>query len=139
MKKKVLKIGDSAQIEKVFTQEEVIAYAKISNDNNPIHFDPSYAETTSFKKPIVHGLLVASLFGGLLGTDLPGKGTIHLGQDLRFSSPVYVGEKVLAVIEVIIIREDKPIITFSSKCIKENGEIAISGKSVVYYKGAVFI
>ena len=133
-----LSIGDIAEIEKFFSEEEVILYAKISNDSNPIHFDINYASQTSFKKPIVHGLLVASLFGGLLGTHLPGKGTIHLGQDLKFLAPVYVGEKVKAIIKIINIRKDKPIITFSSNCIKENGETAITGKSVVYYKGPFF-
>ena len=138
MIKKKLNIGDFAEIEKIFSQEEVIIYAKMSNDTNPIHFDNNYASQTSFKKPIVHGLLVASLFGGLLGTQLPGKGTIHLGQDLKFLAPVYVGEKVKANIEIIHIRKDKPIITCSSICTKENGEIAITGESVIYYKGPFF-
>ena len=136
--KKELNIGDSAEIEKQFSQEEVNAYTKSSNDTNPIHYDKNYAGQTFFKEPIVPGLLVASLFGGLLGTHLPGQGTIHLGQDLNFKAPIYIDEKVKAEIKIIQIREDKPIITFSSVCIKENGETAITGKSVVYYKGTFF-
>ena len=135
---KNFKIGDSVEIEKRFSQGEVITYTKLSNDTNPIHYDENYASRTVFKKPIVPGLLVSSLFGGLLGTHLPGQGTIHLGQDLNFKAPIYIDEKVKAEIKIIQIREDKPIITFSSVCIKENGETAITGKSVVYYKGTFF-
>jgi len=132
------KIGDSVEIEKSFSQEEVNVYTKSSNDTNPIHYDKGYASQTAFKEPIVPGLLVSSLFGGLLGTHLPGHGTIHLGQDLQFKAPVYIDEKVKAIIKIIHIKEDKPIITFSSICLKEDGEIAIAGKSVVYYKGPFF-
>ncbi|MCK9612726.1 MAG: MaoC family dehydratase [Bacteroidales bacterium] len=134
----MIKQGDKAAIEKIFSQEEVIAYAKSSNDNNPVHFDPDYAEKTPFAKPIVHGMLAASLFGGLLGSDLPGKGTIHLGQELKFIKPVMVGEKVLATIEVTHIREDKPVFTFDCILTKEDGSVAIQGTAVVIFRGEVF-
>jgi len=134
----MIRTGDKAAIEKRFSQEEVIAYAKSSNDNNPVHFDQDYAKKTVFEKPIVHGMLAASLFGGLLGSELPGKGTIHLGQELKFINPVMVGEKVLATIEVIHIREDKPVYTFDCQLTKEDGSVAIRGTAVVIYRGEVF-
>jgi len=93
---------------------------------------------TPFNKPIVPGLMVASLFGGLLGSKLPGKGTIHLGQTLQFLKPVYMNEEVEATIKIVSIRSDKPVITFQATCIKENGEIAITGEAVVIYKGEYF-
>ena len=132
-------IGDKVSIKKSFSQEEVYSYSLVSNDTNPIHYDTEYASSTPFKKPIVHGLLAASLFGGLLGTELPGRGTIHLGQTLKFLKPVYVNELVEATIKVVSIRQDKPIITFEVICIKENGEIAIEGEAIVIYKGPQFI
>ena len=131
-------VGDFAEIKKAFSQEEVQAYTITSGDKNPIHYNKNYAKQTFFKQPIVPGLLAASLFGGLLGTHLPGEGTIHIGQELKFIKPIYIGEKVRAEIKVIHIRSDKPIITFSSICYNENGEIAIDGKSVVFYKGKYF-
>ncbi len=133
-----ISIGDQVSIKKAFSQDEVMIYAKLSQDANPVHFDIDYASQTPFIKPIVHGLLVASLFGGLLGSELPGKGTIHLGQSLKFMKPVYVNELVEATIKVISIRKDKPIITFETKCMKENGEVAIIGEAVVMYKGPNF-
>ena len=133
-----LYIGMQARTEKVFNQEEVIAYSKTSGDINPIHYDPKYASKTIFKYPIVQGLLVTSLFGGLLGTTIPGPGTIHLGQNVRFSKPIFVGEKVLAEIELIAKRDDKQILTFKSLIYKENGEVAITGEEVVMFKGEIF-
>lgn len=136
---KKISMGDSASINKIFTVDEVKNYADISNDTNPIHLDHQYTAKTFFKKPIVQGLLVTSLFGGLLGSKLPGKGTIQLGQKVKFFKPVYIGEEVTATIKVINIRQDKPIITFSTKCYNESGKITIDGKAVVYYKGEIFI
>jgi acyl dehydratase len=133
-----IKIGDKCSVSKYFSQEEVMSYAKLSLDNNPVHFDTNYAVKTMFKRPIVQGLLVASLFGGLLGSKIPGIGTIHLGQDLKFFKPVFVGEKVVATIEVISIRDDKPVITFLCQIIKEDMSVAIEGKAIVIYKGRYF-
>ncbi|NQV19048.1 MAG: MaoC family dehydratase [Armatimonadetes bacterium] len=130
MKNKI-QVGDRASIKKAFNENEVLQYAKLSEDTNPIHFDADYAKNTIFKNRIVHGMLVGSLFGGLLGSKLPGRGTIHLGQTLNFKKPVYVGEEVTAIIEVIKIRSDKPIITFRTLCLKNNNEISIEGTAVV--------
>jgi len=133
-----LKIGDAVSVKKIFSQEEVLAYARSSGDTNPVHFDIEYAAKTTFKDPIVQGLFVASLFGGLLGSKLPGKGTIHLGQTLQFLKPIYVNEEIEATIRIISIRSDKPVITFQATCIKENGDIAITGEAVVIYRGENF-
>ena len=133
-----IKVGDTASVTKAFSQEEVTAYAKSSLDNNPVHYDLDYASKTFFKKPIVHGLFAAGLFGGLFGSKLPGRGTIHLGQELKFTKPVFVGEAVTAKIEIISIRDDKPIITFNCVIFKEDSSIAIEGKAVVMYKGEIF-
>lgn len=134
-----IKIGDIATTSKVFTLDEVRYYAESSADTNPVHYDFDYAYQTIFKKPIVQGLFVASLFGGLLGTHIPGKGTIHLGQSLKFMKPVFVNEEIQATIKVIQIRQDKPIITFECTVIKSDKTIAISGEAVVMYKGDFFI
>lgn len=135
---KKLNIGDFAKIKKSFSQEEVSLYNKLINDTNPVHYDSVYCKKTSFKKPIVPGLLVSSLFGGLLGSRLPGKGTIYLGQELKFKNPVYIQEMVESKIEVIHTRNDKPIIKFRTSCTKENGDIAVEGEAVVFYKGEIF-
>jgi len=126
-----LKVGDKATLSKTFTESEVEQFAKISLDDNPIHLDRKYAESTVFGQPIVHGILVASLLSGLIGGKFPGHGTVYLGQTLRFMSPVYVDEEVEATVEVVKIRKDKPIITLKTQCVKSDGTIALEGEAVV--------
>ena len=129
--KHILKLGQIAQIRKAFDLNEVVEYTKSSVDTNPIHCNEEYAKETIFGKRIVPGLQVASLFGGLLGTELPGRGTILLGQTLSFKKPVYINDEVLAIIEIIKIRFDKPIITFKTTCFNSKNELAVDGQAVV--------
>jgi enoyl-CoA hydratase len=126
-----LKIGDKATLSKAFSESEVEYFAKISLDDNPIHLNQEYAESTVFGQRIVHGILVASLLSGLMGGKFPGHGTVYLGQSLNFKAPVYIGEEIEASVEVVKIREDKPIITLKTQCIKSDGTIALEGEAVV--------
>ena len=130
---KKISIGKRVSIKKIFRKKDVYQYLNLSVDNNPIHFDKKFAQTTQFKYCIVPGMLVGSLFGGLLGSKLPGRGTILLGQTLNFINPVYIDEEITAIIEVTKIRSDKPIITFKATCFKSNGSIAVKGEAVVKY------
>ena len=106
-----LAVGQKARLTKRFGPAEVAAFAGLSEDFNPLHLDPDFAATTVFERPIVHGMLLASLFSGLLGQQLPGKGSIYLGQSLGFKLPVFVGDEVTAEVEIIALRDDKPIAT----------------------------
>ena len=124
-------VGDKANLSKTFSESEVEHFAKISLDDNPIHLNKEYAESTVFGQRIVHGILVASLLSGLMGGKFPGHGTVYLGQSLNFKAPVYIDEEVEASVEVIKIREDKPIITLKTLCVKSDGIIAIEGEAVV--------
>jgi len=125
-------IGQSSGCKKAFTAEETLYYCRhLSGDNNPLHYDAEYAAKTRFKKCIVPGIMVSSLFGGILGSVLPGNGTIQLGQTCRFINPVFIDEEVEAVITITNIRQDKPVITFLTRVIKRDGTIAIEGEAVV--------
>lgn len=126
-----LKIGDKAILSKAFVEKEVELFAEISTDDNPIHLDQKYAVGTVFGQRIVHGLLVSSLFSGLIGGKLPGHGAVYLGQSLSFKAPVYINEDVEVSVEVIKVREDKPIITLRTLCVKSDGTVAIEGEAVV--------
>jgi acyl dehydratase len=126
-----LKVGDKATLSKAFTNNEVKHFAEISLDDNPIHLDREYAESNVFGQPIVHGILVASLLSGLMGGKFPGHGTVYLGQTLKFMAPVYIDEEVEASVEVVKIREDKPIITLKTQCAKNDGTIVLEGEAVV--------
>lgn len=126
-------IGQRAYHSKKFSKEEVLAFSKLTSDNNPIHFDEEYASSTRFKKTIVQGPMVVSLIGGVLGSTLPGPGTIYISQETKFLKPLFIGETVRAWVEVLEIREDKPVITLKNWIEKENGKIVLEGKSVVLF------
>ncbi|MFQ5675325.1 MAG: MaoC family dehydratase [bacterium] len=128
-----LKVGDKAQLKKVFTEEDLEKFSQICTDRNPLHFDDDYAQSTLFGKRILPGMLTASLFSGLVGNHIPGTGGIYLGQTLNFRKPVYIGEEVTATAEIVAIREDKPIITMRMLCTNSGGEICVEGEAVVKY------
>lgn len=126
--------GAKASVQKCFTIQEVMYYCKIiSGDSNPLHFDAAFASESGFGKCIVPGIMTTSLFGGLLGSELPGKGTIHLGQTSKFLLPVFVDETITALIELIDIRTDKPIYTFRTEIINSLRKIVLQGEAVVKY------
>jgi len=129
--RKRLSVGDKASRSKTFTVEDVERFAEVSTDRNPIHLDEEYAAKTIFRQRIVHGMLVGSLFSGILGCDLPGEGTIYLGQPLSFKAPVPLNEQVTATVECVNIREDKPIATFKTTCVDSHGRAVIEGETTV--------
>jgi len=126
-----LKVGDKVLLSKAFTEEEVFQFAEISTDKNPLHLDKDFGRGSIFGQRIVHGMLVASLFSGLIGMQLPGEGNIYLGQNLTFKAPVAIGEQVTASVEIIKIREDKPIVTLRTVCVNSEGTVVIEGEAVV--------
>ena len=128
---KILKVGDRVSLSKAFTEDEVFRFAEISTDMNPLHLDKDFGRESIFGERIVHGMLVASLFSGLIGMELPGEGSIYLGQSLTFTAPVAIGEEVTASVEIIRIRDDKPIITLRTVCVNSGGTVVIEGEAVV--------
>lgn len=128
-----IKVGQKASQAKRFSKEEVLSFSKLTSDDNPIHFDEEYAKNTRFKKTIVQGPMVVSLIGGILGSTLPGPGTIYINQETRFLKPLFIDESVTAWVEVVKVREDKPIVTLKNWVEKENGEIVLEGESVVLF------
>ena len=104
-------VGQSASLTKVFKSDEVVAFAEMSLDKNPIHLDEDYAEHSRFGRRIVHGFLVGSLISAVFGTQLPGEGAIYLHQEMDFRKPVYHNDEITAIVTVTNIRKDK---SFSS-------------------------
>lgn len=126
-----LKIGDRASIIKRFVEEDILIFSELSQDKNPIHLDSNFASKTNFGRKIVHGMLIASLFSGLLGEKLPGKGTIYLGQTITFIKPVFINEEVTASVEIQYIRKDKPIYTLKTICETKLNGIVVDGEAIV--------
>lgn len=132
-----LKVGHFAEISKIFGENEVKEFSELSEDRNPIHLDNEYAKSTKFGKKIVHGALYSSLISALLGTTLPGKGTIYLSQSSKYISPCYLGEKVTARVEVIKIHQTKPIVTLKTTCRNSEGKMLMDGEAVVMVEGTM--
>jgi len=127
-------IGAKASISKAFTEADVKQFASLSGDFNPIHIDEDYARNTAFGQRIVHGMLVSSLFSGLLAEKIPGPGSIYLGQSFKYQKPVFFDQLVTATVEVLNVREDKPIVTMSTICTDPQGEVLISGEAVLKFR-----
>ena len=126
-----LKINDFAQISKIITEKDIIQFADVVGDHNPVHLDEEFAKKTRFGRKIAHGMLASSLISAVLGTKLPGPGTIYLSQTLKFTAPVYPGNTISAKVTVTKIKEDKNIITLDTVCVNQNGETVVSGEAVV--------
>lgn len=127
-----MKTGDTVTREKIISEDDVVTFAKISGDNNPIHIDEEYAKNSVFKGRIAHGILVSGLISAILANDLPGEGTIYLKQELNFVKPVYIGSKVVGKVTVAELREDKPIAKLVTQCLVDD-EIVIDGHAIVKY------
>lgn len=92
--------GDTAACETTITVADVITFARLSGDDNPLHLDPSTSARYGFEAPVAHGLLSLALISRLIGTQLPGRGSLWVGQDLKFPTPVMVGDQVAASVTV---------------------------------------
>jgi 3-hydroxybutyryl-CoA dehydratase len=131
MEKYMFRIGDTASIQKTFTEEEVLSFANISGDKNPIHLDENYAANTRFGKRLVHGILTSGLISALLGMELPGPGSIYIKQTLNFRAPVFIGDTITATVTITNIREDKPIITLDTTCTNQDEILVIDGQAIL--------
>lgn len=128
-----LKIGQTASIQKTYSAADVTAFAGISLDVNPIHMSDGYAKDTMFGKRIVHGILTSGLISAVLGNQLPGPGTIYLGQELKFMAPVYLGDDITATVEIVELRADKKIVKLNTTCVNQDGKTVISGMATVKF------
>ncbi len=127
----MLQIGSSASLTKTFTDEDVRKFAEISGDKNPVHLDDDYAAQTQFKKRIAHGMLTAGLISAVLGTKLPGEGSIYLGQTVNFRAPVYLGDTITATVTIIKMHEQKPIVTLETVCKNQDDVVVLDGEAVL--------
>jgi 3-hydroxybutyryl-CoA dehydratase len=130
---KCIRVGDRVTCTRCFGDTEVRDFATISGDYNPVHLDDAFAQNTIFGRRIIHGMLAATVFSALLGGELPGPGSIYLGQTLNFRHPMFLNEELLFVLEVTKIREDKPIISIRTLCENNAGRITIEGEATIKF------
>jgi 3-hydroxybutyryl-CoA dehydratase len=126
-----IKVGDKATASKTITDADVMLFAGLSGDVNPVHLDEEFAKKSIFGKRVAHGMLSAGLISAAIGTDLPGINSIYLGQDLKFLAPVFIGDTVTAEVEVVAKRDDKKIVTLKTTVRNQRGENVIEGQAVV--------
>jgi acyl dehydratase len=128
------KVGDTASLTRSISMDEIGQFAKVSGDVNPVHVDEEFAKKTRFGGRIAHGMWTAALISAVLGTKLPGPGTIYLNQTLAFKGPVQPGEAITATVKVLKVREDKRIVTLETYCENEKGRRILEGEAVVLYE-----
>ncbi|BBB31455.1 MaoC family dehydratase [Neptunomonas japonica] len=121
-----LEVGQTANYAKTITEADVVLFAGISGDDNPVHINAEYAAQTMFKDRIVHGMFSAALISAVLGTRMPGPGAIYIDQQLSFKAPVYIGDTVTATATVMEINEQRRRVTLKTVCTVK-GKIVAEG------------
>ena len=125
-----LQIGQSASLGKTITEADILLYAAVSTDTNPIHIDAEAAKQSIFGEQIAHGMLSAGLISAVLGTQLPGPGSLYMRQSLRFAAPVKIGATVKATVTVASLNPEKKRATLSTVC-TVGDEVVIDGEAYV--------
>ena len=125
-----LSVGQSADLVRTVGEADIIAFAAVTGDNNPVHLDAAFAATTSFGERIAHGMLSAGYISAVIGTQLPGKGAIYLSQTLRFKRPVKIGDVVTARATISEIDATKARVTLDTVCLV-NAKPVIEGEAVI--------
>lgn len=126
-----MKVGDSASFTKTVSEHDVYTYAGVSGDFNPAHVNEVEAQKSMFGKRIAHGMLSAGFISTVLGTQLPGPGTIYMGQELRFTKPVFFGDTITATVTVAELIPEKNRAILDTVCTNQNGDVVIKGKATV--------
>ena len=125
-------VGARGTWTKTFTADDVEAFARLTGDRNPLHFDEEFARRTRPGRLIVHGGLTTGLFNALVAEVLPGPGSVFLHQEWDYPAPAYIGDTVTAEAEVIEARPDKPITTLRCVARRADGTEVLTGTCIVY-------
>lgn len=126
-----IEIGQTARYSKTIEALDIQMFAAVSGDVNPVHLDAAFAATTQFKQPIAHGMLTGAVISAALAMELPGPGTIYLGQTLRFRLPVFIGDSITVELEVTEKRDDRKFVTLNCEAVNQDGKTVASGVAKV--------
>ncbi|PKK97572.1 MAG: hypothetical protein CVV58_00625 [Tenericutes bacterium HGW-Tenericutes-3] len=131
---KSMHVGDQRSYERKISSEEIKKFGELSGDLNDAHFNEEYTKTTIFKKPIVHGMFVGSLFSKIFGMEYPGEGTIYCSQSLKFLKPVYPDTLLLIKVTVKEINIEKNRVIFTTEIFNEQNECMLTGEAMLMPK-----
>ncbi|UCD88886.1 MAG: MaoC family dehydratase [Desulfobacterales bacterium] len=126
-----IKIGDQAEFAKTISEFDIYMFAGITGDFNPVHINEDYAKQTFFKTRIAHGIMTAGFISTLLGTQLPGPGSIYIKQDLKFLAPVKIGDTITARVEVVEILDKKIWVRLKTTCFNQDDTQVLDGEAII--------
>ncbi|OPX86170.1 MAG: (R)-specific enoyl-CoA hydratase [Pelotomaculum sp. PtaB.Bin104] len=126
-----IEVGDRARYSKRVTEADIFAFAEVTGDFNPLHIDQDAAAAGFFKQRVAHGLFTASLISTVLGTTLPGAGTIYLSKEINFKAPAFIGDTLTVEVEVLEKKENKHILVMGTRVINQSGRLLIDGRATV--------
>ena len=125
-----IEIGMTRHLRKTVTNRDIKLFAEVSTDHNPVHLDDAYAQDTTFEGRIAHGMLTAGLISAVIGEQLPGHGTVYLGQSLKFMAPVRPGDTVYACVKVTAIDYARRRVTLETHC-AVGDTVVLKGEALV--------
>lgn len=126
----MFKVGDTAEMSKTVTEEDIVLFAKITGDYNPVHVSREFAEKTRFGERIAHGMLSAGLISAVIGMKLPGPGCLYLSQTLNFRGPVKIGDEITARVEVAEVISEKRL-RLKTECLNQRSETVLDGEAII--------
>lgn len=124
-------LGQTASYTKTLTEDDVTLFAAVSGDVNPVHLDAEFAATSMFKQRIGHGMWTGAIISAALALELPGPGTIYLGQSLSFRAPVFIGDTITVKLEVTEKKADKKFVTLACEAVNQDGRTVVKGSAEV--------
>ena len=124
-------IGQTATYSKLIEERDVQLFAAVSGDVNPVHLDAEFAATTQFKNRIAHGMLSGAVISAAIAMELPGPGTIYLGQTLRFHAPVELDDTITVKLEVVDKKDKRNFVTLECKVYNQHDKLVVSGSAEV--------
>lgn len=125
-----LSVGMESSLSKTVTEADIVAFAEVSGDRNPVHLDADYAAKTMFKERIAHGMLSAAYISAVFGMQMPGPGAIYMSQTLAFKAPVKIGDTVVTTVKVAEVIAEKKRARFECVC-AVNGKPVLTGEAVL--------
>jgi 3-hydroxybutyryl-CoA dehydratase len=128
-----IEMGMTRYLRKVVTDEDIKKFAEVTTDRNPVHLDEAYAQDTIFEGRIAHGMLTAGLISAVIGEQLPGHGTIYMGQSLKFLAPVRPGDTVYAEVKVVDIEIGRRRVKLECHC-SVDGKKVVIGEATVWHR-----
>jgi len=126
----VYEVGRAAEMTRSFTGEDLLRFAEITGDRNPIHLSEEFAARTRFGERIAHGILTAGLVSAVIGMKLPGPGCLYLSQTLSFLAPVRIGDRITARVEIVERISEKRL-RLKTQCVNQHGVLVLDGEAVV--------